>query len=95
MKSTYPEGCRQFGKVVYAAYDRPNHASLFCQRIKRNIEKVSDNTFPSKGASTETSNVTAIISVKNLTNVVNIKLTNQNPVKINRIKRMKYGKIKN
>ena len=29
--------------------ERPNHAALCCQRIKQDIKKVSDNTFPSKG----------------------------------------------
>ena len=29
--------------------ERPNHAALFCQRIKKDIKKASENTFPSKG----------------------------------------------
>ena len=33
-----------------SACQRPNHASLFCQRIKKDIKKVSDtSTFPQKG----------------------------------------------
>ena len=49
MKSTHSEGCPQFGKVICTVCERPNHAALFCQRIKKDIKKVSDNTFPSKG----------------------------------------------
>jgi hypothetical protein len=49
IKSTHPEGCPQFGKVICTVCERPNHAALFCQRIKKDIKKVSDNTFPSKG----------------------------------------------
>ena len=29
----HPEGFSQYGKVVCSACERPNHASLFCQRI--------------------------------------------------------------
>ena len=33
-----------------SACQRPNHASLLCQRIKKDIKKVSDtSTFPQKG----------------------------------------------
>ena len=49
MKSTHPEGCPQFGKVVCNVCERPNHAALFCQRIKKDIKKVPNNIFPSKG----------------------------------------------
>jgi len=49
LKSVHPEGCPQFGKVVCSACQRPNHASLFCQRIKKDIKKASDTSFPSKG----------------------------------------------
>ena len=50
MKSIHPERCPQFGKVVCSACPRPNHASLFCQRIKKDIKKVSDTSpFPQKG----------------------------------------------
>ena len=30
MKSTHPEGCPQFEKVVCTVYERQNHAALFC-----------------------------------------------------------------
>ena len=49
IKSNHPEGCPQFRKVVWTACDRPNHASLFCQRMKKDIKTVSDNIFSSKG----------------------------------------------
>ena len=41
--------CPQFGKVICNVCERPNHAALFCQRIKKDIKKASENTFPSKG----------------------------------------------
>ena len=49
LKSIHPEGCPQFGKVVCSACQRPNHASLFCQRIKIDIKNASDTSFPQKG----------------------------------------------
>ena len=49
LKSTHPEGCPQFGKVICSACERPNHASLFCQRIEKDVKKASDTSFPSKG----------------------------------------------
>ena len=49
VKSTHPEGCPQHGKVFCSAVwcERPNHASLFCQRIKKDVKKTSDTSFPS------------------------------------------------
>ena len=94
MKSTHPEGCHRFGEVVYTTCEIPNHASLFCHRIKKDIKKVCNNTFPSK--SNRNNKRDRDHKSENLTNVVNINLTNQTPVKINRIKRIKEnGNIKN
>jgi len=39
MKSTHPEGCPQFGKVVCNVCERPNRAALFCQRIKKTLKR--------------------------------------------------------
>ena len=49
LKSTHPEGCPQYGEVIRLAHERPNHASLFCQRINKDVKKASDTSFPAKG----------------------------------------------
>ena len=49
LQSTHPEGCPQYGKVIFLACERTNHASLFRRRIKKDVKKASGTSMPSKG----------------------------------------------
>ena len=86
LKSIHPEGCPQFGKVVCSACQRPNHASLFCQRIKKDIKKsLIHQHFPRNA--TDNIKETGKINQISLINDVNINLKTQIRVKTRKINR--------
>ena len=87
-KSTHPEGCPQFGKVICSACERPNHASLFCQIIKIDVKNASDTSFPSKSnRHNKRDREYKGEKVRNKTGNVNLNLKIQTQVKRRRIKR--------